>query len=319
MLRSDAPGRPRPVELEPGWAPPADAVWLDLVNPTRKEELAVEAALGVSLPTRDDMVEIEASSRLYQEDGATFMTAAVIVNAMEDAPKTAPITFVLVKDRLVTVRYVEPKSFKIFADAVERQPQLCASGPETFLSLLDAVIDRLADILEVVGAEVDEVSSGVYREGAGDAMRFQTLVRRLGRAQALVSKARESLVSLSRLISFSALAEGVDDRGAHREHLKSLQRDSASLTDHASYLSNTISFSLQTAMGLITLEQNAIVKTFSVASVALLPPTLIASIYGMNFRHMPELAEPWGYPLALLAMVASVAVPLLWFRKRGWL
>jgi magnesium transporter len=301
----------------PGWRLPEDALWIDLVSPTRDEELAVEQAIGVQIPTREEMAEIEPSSRLYQEAGATFMTAAILTGAASEFPLLAPVTFVLAGQRLVTIRYVEPSAFHAFAAQFERQPCAMPSGGEVFLSLLDAVIDRVADIVEGVALEVEETSQGVFRRPRRGG--FEPVLTRLGHAQMVSAKARNSLASLARLISFAALADQLESVPDLREHLRSLQRDVQSLTDHAAYVSANITFLLDAALGLINIEQNAIIKIFSVAAVAFLPPTLIASVYGMNFDHMPELAWPWGYPLAVLAMIASAAVPLWWFRRKGWL
>ncbi|HYG26871.1 MAG TPA: magnesium transporter CorA family protein [Caulobacteraceae bacterium] len=307
---------PEQVQVTPGWALPEDAVWVDLLKPTREEELAVESAIGVQIPTREEMAEIETSSRLYQERGATFMTAAVLTHATTDFPLLAPVTFVLAGDRLVTVRYDEPSAFAAFISQFERQP--CGFvGGEAFLELLDAIVDRVADILEAVAAEVEEASHDIFRQPRKGG--FGPVLAQLGHAQMVTGKARASLASLARLISFASLARQLESVRGLREHLRSLQRDTQSLTDHTAYLSSNITFLLDAAMGMINIEQNAIIKIFSVAAVAFLPPTLIASIYGMNFEFMPELDWPFGYPFALLLMVLSAVIPLAWFRRKGWL
>jgi len=164
---------------------------------------------------------------------------------------------------------------------------------------------------------VETASQSIFRREKRTG--FEQALSELGRAQMVSAKARASLASLARVISFAALADELESVPNLREHIRSLQRDVQSLTDHAAYISGNITFLLDAALGLINIEQNAIIKIFSVAAVAFLPPTLVASIYGMNFRHMPELAWPWGYPLAVAVMVASAAVPLWWFRRKGWL
>jgi magnesium transporter len=304
-------------KAEPGWQLPADAVWLELIEPTRTEELLVEQALRLMLPTREEMAEIEASSRLYQEDGATFMTATILHNADAEEPSSSPVTFVLAGDRLVTIRYIEPRAFTVFAAQAERQPGLCPTGAHVFLGLLDAVIDRTADILERTSSEVETSSRSIFKRPRESG--FEQILAKLGRSQSLNAKARDSLVSLARLISFASLSDQIEANRDHRDHLKSLQRDVQSLTDHSSYLSSNITFLLDAALGLINIEQNAIIKIFSVAAVVFLPPTLVASIYGMNFEQMPELKFAHGYPMALILMVISAVVPLWWFRKKGWL
>ena len=312
LYRRGAPGSER---LSPGrgWTVPEDAVWLDLHNPTRDEELAVETALGVELPTMEEMSQIEPSSRLYQENGATYMTATLLARS-DKGPRAAPVTFVLAGGRLVDIRYDELRAFKAFADRAPAQG--VASGSTALLGLLDAVIERLAEILEQTGSSVEEASTAIFR--AGETRKYDSLLGDLARAQSVTSTTRTSLVSLARLLSFSALApEIVADREC-AAHLKSLQRDAQSLTEHAGAQSSHIAFLLDAALGLINIEQNAIIKFFSVVAVIFMPPTLVASIFGMNFKHMPELDWPFGYPMALAVMLATAVLPVWWFRRRGW-
>lgn len=299
------------------WRIPSDAVWLDMLSPSLEEEHAVEAFVGVPLPTREEMVEIENSSRLYQAGGATVMTASVLFGVDEEIPSLEPITFVVAGERLVTIRYVDPKPFRAFAAQIGRQPALFASGPVAFVNLLEAVIDRVADILEQTGAEVDAVSRKVF---SGDQPRaFEPLLTRLGRAQNVNLKARESLVGLARIVSYCALAEPLERTPEARELLASQERDIRSLTDHSSYIAANVAFLLDAALGFISLQQNQIIKVFSLFTVCLMPPTLIGAIYGMNFEHMPELRVVWAYPAVLLAMLLAGVTPLFWFRRKGWL
>jgi magnesium transporter len=297
----------------PGWQAPADALWLDLVNPTREEELAVEAALGLDLPTAEEMAQIEPSSRLYQEAGATFMTATLLSRS-DEGPHAAPVTFVLAKGMLIDLRYDELRAFSVFG---KRAPgSAFGSGGAILLGLLDAVLERLASILEDTDASVEEASKAIFR-GAG--RKYDALLADLARAQSATSMTRTSLVSLARLLSFGALAPEIAGDTECAAHLGSLQRDAQSLTEHASFQSSHISFLLDAALGLINIEQNAIIKFFSVVAVVFMPPTLVASIYGMNFHHMPELGWPLGYPMALVIMLATAVLPVLWFKRRGWL
>lgn len=301
------------VSPQAGWTPPADAVWLDLERPSREEELAVETALGFDLPTREEMAEIEPSSRLYQKNGATFMTASLLARR-EDRRADSPVTFVLSQGRLITLRYDELRAFQLFAD---RAPALSPqSGAAVLFGLLDAVVERLADLLEHSGQEVEQVSESIFRRPKG--AEFEALLTDLARAQSLTSKARTSLVSLARVFSFAALASEVAEDRECAAHLRTLQRDGQSLTEHAGAQAGHIQFLLDAALGLINIEQNGIIKFFSVAAVILMPPTLVASVYGMNFHNMPELSLPWGYPMALSLMFLSAALPFLWFRRLGW-
>jgi len=302
---------------------PDNAVWIDLVNPTAVEDRAVERIAGVAIPTREDMQEIEISSRLYIENGARYMTATLMCQSDTDAPKTTAVTFILAGHRLVTVRYDLPKPFALVENKLARSCAPGITGEQVMMELLDAVIDRCADILERVGADVDQVSHEIFEpesERHGSAKRYSQILITIGRKGDLTSKVRESLVSIGRLVTFlSAVIEGVKWTKDMREQLKTQQRDVAALTDHASYLSNKITFVLDAMLGVVNLEQNNIIKLFSVMAVVLMPPTLIASIYGMNFKIMPELEWQHGYTFALLAMVAAAVLPYLAFKWKKWL
>jgi magnesium transporter len=297
---------------------PENAVWIDLVSPTVAEDKA-----GAALPTREDMQEIEISSRLYIENAARYMTATLMCQADTDTPKTTAVTFILAGHRLVTVRYDQPKPFALVENELARSCSPNITGEAVMVELLDAVIDRCADILERVGADVDQVSHEIFEpesERHGSAKRYSQILITIGRKGDLTSKVRESLVSIGRLVTFmSAVIEGVKWSKDMREQLKTQQRDVAALTDHASYLSNKITFVLDAMLGVVNLEQNNIIKLFSVMAVVLMPPTLIASIYGMNFKNMPELEWAHGYTWALFAMVLAAVLPYLAFKWKKWL
>lgn len=309
------------VPVEPGQAPPEAAVWIDLVSPTVSEDKIVETLLGIAVPTREEMQEIEVSSRLYVENGARYMTATLMCHSDSPTPNTTPVTFILSGHRLATVRYDDPRPFAIVEHRLARACPPKVSGDTVLMDLLDAVIDRSADILERIGAEVDQISHSIF-EPDDDKERpsYNDILKALGRKGDLTSKVRESLVSIGRLLLFIANeAEGMKWTKEKRSQLQTMQRDVVSLTDHASYLSNKITFLLDAMLGVVNIQQNNIIKIFSVAAVVLMPPTLVASIYGMNFKHMPELDWHLGYPLALIVMVAAAALPYLYFKWRKWL
>jgi len=300
-----------------------EAVWIDLLGPTRDEEALVEQEIGLTLPTREEMEEIEISSRLYYEDGAAVMTAILPSNA--DGPERflGPVTFVLAENRLVTVRYHEPRAFRTFPRRASKVPVGSTSGLSVLIALLEAVVDRLADILERAGRQIDSLSQKIFKhQGSGSAKNrdFQTALESIGQAGDLASDVRESLHSLDRLIGFLTQMTTQNKHPKDiRSRVKTLSRDVRSLIDHAGFLSQKITFLLDATLGMINIEQNAIIKIFSVAAVAFLPPTLIASIYGMNFEYMPELDWRWGYPFAIALMGLSAILPYLFFKRRGWL
>ncbi len=299
------------------WTLPRDAIWIDLVCPSREEDAVIEAALGLSIPTREEMAELEASSRLYRENGATYVTADILHRGDDELPAVEPVTFVLTNGPLVTIRYFEPRPFAMLAEKLEREPSLCASGPELFLHIMEAVIDRISDVLSKNAARVEGISTHVFADRK--TVRFARLISKLGRAQQAGARIDQSLSGLSRVFAFVSVDERIESDVEARAHLKSLSRDALSLIGHNQAVAASVNFQLSAALGLINIEQSSIIKLFSVASVALMPPTLIASIYGMNFDFMPELSQPWGYPAALGAMVLAGVAPLLWFRKKGWL
>jgi magnesium transporter len=303
---------------------PDSAVWIDLVKPTAAEDRAVERLSGIAVPTREDMQEIEISSRLYIENGARYMTATLMCAADTENPRTTAVTFILASHRLVTVRYDEPKPFVLVENKLARACAPGITGEMVLMELLDAVIDRNADILERAGSDMDNISHDIFEPGGaartGPGKRYSDILIAIGRKGDLTSKVRESLVSIGRVVTFVAAAvDGVKWSKDMREQLKTMQRDVTSLTDHASYLSNKITFVLDAMLGVVNLEQNNIIKLFSVMAVVLMPPTLIASIYGMNFKVMPELEWQHGYPLAVLMMLAAAAGPYLYFKWKKWL
>ena len=310
------------IAIESGSPPPEEAVWIDLITPNVQEDKLVEKLLGVAVPTREEMQEIEVSSRLYVENGARYMTATLMCQSDTATPKTTPVTFILSSHKLVTVRYDEPRPFAIVEHKLARSCPTTVSGESVLMDLLDAVIDRSADILERVGVEVDQVSRSIFEpEEEAEQPSYKDVLKALGRKGDLTSKVRESLVSIGRLLLFlTNEAEGLRWKKDVRAHLQSMRRDTASLSDHATYLANKITFLLDAMLGVVNIEQNAIIKIFSIAAVIFMPPTLVASIYGMNFHHnMIELEWELGYPFALILMVFAAVLPILYFKWRKWL
>jgi len=302
---------------------PDNAVWLDLVNPAPGEDKLIERLLGIAVPTREEMQEIEVSSRLYVENHARYMTATLMCNSDTATPKTTAVTFILSGHRLVTVRYDDPRPFMIVGNKLARNCPANVTGETVLIDLLDAVIDRAADILERIGLEVDRVSHDIFEPdnaASGQALSYKDILKAIGSKGDLTSKVRESLVSIGRLLLFLANeAEGMRWHKDVRLQLQANQRDVLSLSDHATYLSNKITFLLDAMLGVVTIEQNNIIKIFSIAAVALMPPTLIASIYGMNFRRIPELEWVFGYPYAVALMICSAILPFVIFKWKKWL
>jgi magnesium transporter len=296
------------------------AVWIDLSSPTQKEIDKIQAILDIRLPTREEMVEIELSSRLYKENQTLFMTASMIANSNSPNPLVDPVTFILTKKQLITLRYIEPHAFKLFTT---RLAKIETNTSAIFLltELLDSTVERLADILEVVGHRLDEFSRKIFRVQNENTriQDYSPLMLKIGADGDLNAKARESLIMFNRIIRFVGQAIELAENEKECARLEMLIKDIDALSDHSTFLSNKISFLLDAILGMISLEQNNIIKILSVAAVIFLPPTLIASIYGMNFHVMPGLASKWGFLIALFFIIISSWLPYKYFKYRKWL
>lgn len=312
--------------LKSGDPLPVSTVWIDLFNPTAEEDRHVEALIGIAIPTREDMAEIEESSRFYAEHDAQYLTAPLVHATATPKPGVSPVTFIIVGGRLVTVRYAAPTAFSLFENRLAKQGNeflgAQVDGITLLTGLLETVTDRLADLLEGVAVHLDTEADDLFAESKTpmSTPRFRSAMRLLGTQGAFLSKVGESLQGLIRLVTYLNAENAVSGKKkALKNRLAVLERDMQSLIRHAEFLSNKITLLLDTVVGLVSVEQNAIIKIFSVAAVGFMPPTLVASIYGMNFHFMPELDWPYGYPLALVLMVLSALLPLLFFRHKGWL
>jgi len=325
MLRAYGPGCDGSVVEAKLTKIPDGATWIDLEEPTKEEEQLVERCIGVNVPTEADLSEIEPSSRLYERDGALYMTVSVLCGVVDGNPATTPIGFVLTGNRLVTIRYATPKPIRAFSEHVRREPELARDAGTVLVRLLDAIIDRLADELENAAGEIEQISGHIFakdiRPRRIPADKLTALLTRIGREQTLVAKIRYTAVSASRMLSFlkSAGNGHVAIPDEVRDHLASIGGDAASLSEHASFLSDQLIFLLDAALGLISIEQNAAMKVFSWVAVILMPPTLIAGIYGMNFHYFPELNWHYGYALSIAAMAVSAVVPFWILKMLRWI
>lgn len=325
MLRLFGPDcTPTPIDAGACQALPDGAIWVDLFEPTHEEELLAEKFIGTNIPTRAELSEIEPSSRLYQKRNAAFMTMSVLYGIGDGHPGSEPIGFILNDRHLVSVRYIDPKPFVVFAEHLYGEPDIAGDARTLFVRLLDAIVDRLADEFEIAGDEIEAISGHIFNHHEQRAtrtpeLRLEALLMRIGKAQQLLAKLRETSVSTTRLLTFLASLDMIDQDAVNRRHVQSLIADADALNDHSNFLGDNLTFLLDASLGLISLEQNLVMKIFSVFAVIFMPPTLIAGIYGMNFEHMPELQWLLGYPFALTLILASAIIPLWIARKRGWL
>jgi magnesium transporter len=310
-------------ELKPGEIIPANAVWIDMLTPTKTEDDLVEAHLGISIPTREEMRDLEPSELIYNEAGARYMTARIICKSQTEVPKLADVTFILTEKALVTVRYDEPGSFAIFLNRVAKADG-CAAQPEAVLDgLIESIVDRAAEVLRGVGDQIDVSSQKIFAIGGpsverGDA--YQRVIQDIGQYGQVISNVRESMVSIERVLLFlSANYQRPQKTAGFAAEWRTALRDVQAIEEHATFLSSKLQFNMDATLGLVSIEQNKIIKLFSVVSVVMMPPTLIASIYGMNFKNMPELDWPTGYPLAIVMMIVAAVLPYLFFRWKRWM
>ena len=278
------------------------------------------------MPNFDELSEIESSSRLRRRDGALYLSAPLIFRADSDQLLVTPVGFVLTRERLVTVRFEELASFAAFAAG-----DFAAAGAGSaavFAGLMDAITGRLADILEKIAADLDEVSHRLFHASASEPLEprpparasanLRVILRRVGHSGDLVSKIRDSLLGIGRIVPFVAAGAGEWLSPQIKQRLDTVRQDVASLSDYDTHLVNKVQLLLDATLGLINVEQNNIIKVLTIVSVVGIPPTLVASIYGMNFKGMPELGWSWGYPYGLAVIALSAVLPLLWFKWRGW-
>jgi magnesium transporter len=313
-----------PVDAGTAKALPKRAVWVDLLEPTAEEEKLAEKLVGTNIPTRAELAEIEPSSRLYQLHGAAFMTMSVLYGIDEGQPASDPIGFILTDKHLVTIRYVDPRPFVIFAEHVYADPELASDSRSLFVRLLDAIVDRLADEYEISGKDIEAISHQIFQQHThrnrnAPELRLEALLMRIGKAQQLLARLRETSVSSTRLLTFLQTTDAMEADQVNRRHVQSLVSDAQALNDHSNFLGDNLTFLLDASLGLISLEQNNVMKVFSIFAVVFMPPTLIAGIYGMNFHVLPELSWRYGYPYALLLMLASAVLPYYYSRRQGWL
>ncbi|HEV3410030.1 MAG TPA: magnesium transporter CorA family protein [Chthoniobacterales bacterium] len=306
------------------------AAWIDVFEPSEQEEIILDMAFSIDLPTRREMQDIEVSRRLYREGNAVFMTVTIPRKADTNEPESTTVTFIFVENRLITLRYADSAVFRLFRQERESDLARYDSGQRMLEGLVETLIEYIADALENAGVVLDGISREIFRrrkrektgapatDGGGDkSPDLEEALLRLGRCSDLLSQLRESLGGLRRMLSFFTAAR-VELSPGVSERLRGLSNDLQPLADHASFLSQKLNFLLDATLGLINVEQNAIIKIFTVAAVLFLPPTVVGTIYGMNFKFMPELEWYFGYPLAIFLMIGSAILPYYYFKRRRW-
>lgn len=303
---------------------PDHVIWLDLLDPSENERLLVERHAKIRVPSKEALSEIEASSRLISEHGVLYLSTPTVAKGEFEETEISPVGFILTERLLVTVRYTQLPSFDSVAERVRADETLdCSVG--IFAALLEAIIDRGADVLEHLGATIDKVSKSVFRGNRSSPKhpsrstgRLRQILSEIGVSGDHLAQARDTLLGVGRLATF------VGDAGqdwipqAFHARLNAISKDVVSLSDYETHLSDKVQFVLDAVLGYISIEQNDLFKVLTIVSVVGVPPTLLAGIWGMNFKNMPELSWAWGYPLSWLAIILSAILPLIWFKRRGW-
>jgi len=302
-----------------------EIIWIDLLSPTPEEIRFVERAVKIRVPTEESLSEIEASSRLKLDHHVLYLSSpAVRLDELGEAHLT-PVGFVINANVLVTVRFFASPFFDSVADRIETDDSL-QNGMCVFTSLLEAMVDRGADVLEHLGTTADGLSRSVFKGGLTQSKGPVRSTRKLREALANVgvladrlAKARDVLLGVGRVASYASDVGREWITPPSRTRLEAVSKDVVSLSDYETRLSDKIQLLLDAVLGFINIEQNDLFKILTIVSVVGVPPTLLAGIWGMNFKNMPELNWAWGYALSWIAIIASGLLPLLWFKLRGWI
>lgn len=302
---------------------PEGAIWVDITSPTPEEEKSMENQLGVEIPSREEVWKNHVLNRFYKENGVSYMTAALITKLDSPYPQTSSVTFILASGCLVTMRYISPTSFQNFSQRLMRYPKKFSTSADVLEGLMEEVITRVAHNSEVVVDELDALSHTIFdattmrKSKKNPSQLMQEVLRRLGSCADLNSKINESLHSINRMLSFFRDEPG--NSPEVKSGIEVLITDAKALIRQTAFLADKVTFQLDATLGMINVEQNMIIKIFSVVTMFFLPPTLVSSIYGMNFQFMPELQWVEGYPMAISLMLICSGLPYLYFRKKGWL
>jgi magnesium transporter len=323
MLFANSGASPRET-LTPGLHLTSDAVWFDLLNPTDDERSSVQRITAMDVPVRADIAEVESSSRLASAGDVLRLNTPVAYRTAEGRSALGPLGFVLSPTRLVTVRFVDLPVFDAAADHLAHATHPVCSL-EAFALLLEGMVDRVADVLERVAAELDGLSQDIFagEETKRSSNRADRALRgtltAVGRAGDTIGNLRDSLLGFGRIVAYVLQMAEAWTPAELRTRLQTIKQDIASLNDYDQQLTAKTSFLLDATLGFISIEQNNGVKVLTVVSVVGIPPTLIASMYGMNFKNIPEYDWAWGYQYGLTLIAVSIVVPLIWFKVKGWL
>ena len=291
-------------------------VWVDMESPSEVEKGWILDRFGLSIPEDIVAEDLESSARFYEEDNGELHIRSDFLIDDDEAPRNVRVAFILLNNVLFSIHNEDLPVFRLLRLRARRIPAMIEDAKDVLLKLYDADAEYSADILEGIYDKLEKVSERVLKKDVNDAVASEVLSA-IAREEDLNGRIRRNVMDTRRAVSFMMRSRMLN--AEQFEDARQILRDIDSLDSHTAFLFDKINFLMDATVGFININQNKIIKIFSVASVALLPPTLIASIYGMNFKFMPELDQTWGYPFALVLMLASVAAPFIYFRRKGWL
>ncbi|HAU29726.1 MAG TPA: hypothetical protein DCW68_06435 [Rhodospirillaceae bacterium] len=310
-------------QLLPGQKLPANTVWIDLFSPSEEERTLVQSLVGFPIPTMADMQEIEQSNRIRVNAGVFTLTIPA-VTLEGDTHQSGYITFVLSSKLLTTIRTIDPRGLSGNSDPTSRQISNITTPEEAFLTINESLISHTADALERVEKQIESLTSSIFAKVPAQQSRIEELggmsyvMHTLGQNGNLVMKVRHSIEWLERILNFLKAEAQYRFTPEEMKRIDIDIRDLHSLASHTNFIEQQASFVLDAALGMIEIDQNESIRWFTVISTVFMPPTLIASIYGMNFHNIPEIAKPWGYPMALVLILGSAIFSFLYFRRKGW-
>lgn len=299
------------------------SVWVDLLDPTPEERKLIRESCHVELPLHHELYQLEYSNRFYEEHHNLFLSFSLVTKAAP-MPESHVVTYILSEERLITLRYSDPNPITTYIDQVRKQGLKIDGPSEIFIQLINKMAGRVADLFELIGSETESLSISLINTvnnpfGSESSTNLNTTLKGINRLEALLSKNLQSLGSLSLMLGFLHHFEHQYIRSNALLELETIKQDVVNLHKHGDYLNQKLGFLLQSNLGLINIQQTQIIKVFTVLAMVFMPPTLIASIYGMNFRHMPELDLVWGYPIAMALMLLAAIVPYQYFKRKGWI
>ncbi len=294
----------------------ANPIWIDVVDPEEEELIWIKEAFGVLLPELDDLGDLEASARYFEADDGHLHIRTDFLLDEEETSRNVRVAFVLTKQVLFSIHDEDLPVFRLVRLRARLRPGSVSNAKDVLLDLYSTDAEYSADALEEVYENLEQAGKRVLSDSINDADAAEVL-ETIAKEEDTNGRIRRNVMDTRRALSFLMRSKLLSDE--QQEEARQILRDIDSLENHTAFLFDKINFLMDATVGFINLNQSKIIKIFSVVSVALMPPTLLASIWGMNYKHMPELDAIWGYPMAIIAMVISAIIPLGYFHSKGWM